>query len=86
MAVGLRSCPIDSPAMNNADGEALDRGNEVLGRILYRFADADWVMQVQRPYVQFFSDIKAHRVLDVGCGRGLFLTLLREAGSTYWRR
>jgi SAM-dependent methyltransferase len=32
----------------------------------------------QRPYVELFAD--AAPVLDVGCGRGEFLTLLRDAG------
>ena len=36
------------------------------------------VRERQRPYVEVFSD--AGPVLDIGCGRGEFLSLLREAG------
>lgn len=42
------------------------------------FADPGEVRRVQRGYLRFFP--ANGRVLDVGCGRGLFLELLREAG------
>ena len=38
----------------------------------------DGVRERQRPYVDDFRD--AAPVLDIGCGRGEFLALLREAG------
>ncbi len=46
----------------------------------YRFAPADQVARVQRKYVKIFREIEARRVLDLGCGRGIFLRLLRDAG------
>jgi len=52
--------------------------DEVLTRLLYRFADRGWVVRCQRPHLRFFDG--RHRVLDVGCGRGIFLDLLRSAG------
>jgi SAM-dependent methyltransferase len=58
--------------MNNPDA--------LLDRLLYRFADRHAVAAVQRPYVRYFRSAGARRVLDIGCGRGIFLELLREAG------
>lgn len=40
---------------------------------------SDAVVEQQRAYVELFADAPG-RVLDVGCGRGEFLGLLREAG------
>ena len=46
---------------------------------LYEFgSDEEVVRRIQRPFVNFFRD--QGPVLDVGCGRGVFLKLLREAG------
>jgi 2-polyprenyl-3-methyl-5-hydroxy-6-metoxy-1,4-benzoquinol methylase len=59
---------------------ASDRAATVLANVLYRFADAHWVETLQRHYVPWFTDIGAQTVLDIGCGRGLFLELLRNAG------
>lgn len=46
----------------------------------FRFAPPAQVIGRQRKFVRFFSDMGARRVLDVGCGRGLFLQLLRDSG------
>ncbi|HXF68198.1 MAG TPA: class I SAM-dependent methyltransferase [Thermoflexus sp.] len=47
---------------------------------IYRYgeSDPDWNREVLGFYVPFFAD--CHRVLDLGCGRGEFLELLREKG------
>lgn len=47
---------------------------------LYRFAPAEQVARIQAKFVRCFADIGAKRVLDLGCGRGIFLRLLRDAG------
>jgi len=47
---------------------------------LYRFASESHVRAIQRHHVRWFVEGRARRVLDVGCGRGLFLELLRDAG------
>jgi SAM-dependent methyltransferase len=46
---------------------------------LYNFGgDEELVRRIQGPYVEFF---RSHGpVLDIGCGRGLFLELLTKAG------
>lgn len=46
----------------------------------YRFAPTDQVARVQQKYVRLFREAGATRVLDLGCGRGIFLQLLRDAG------
>lgn len=46
----------------------------------YRFAPPEHVAKLQRKYVAVFHEIGARRVLDLGCGRGIFLSLLRQAG------
>lgn len=46
----------------------------------YRFAPADQVARLQAKYVRFFTEAGIKRVLDLGCGRGIFLRLLRYAG------
>lgn len=56
------------------------RTERVMGRLLYRFAPPEQVKRTQAPYVRLFAEVGARRVLDVGCGRGIFLGLLREAG------
>lgn len=48
--------------------------------LLYRFVTEESVRKLQVAYVEHFSAIRARRVLDLGCGRGIFLDLLREAG------
>jgi O-antigen chain-terminating methyltransferase len=53
---------------------------DLMSRLLYRFASPDHVRGIQRHYVELFRQAGVERVLDVGCGRGLFLELLREAG------
>lgn len=40
----------------------------------------DRVREAQRAYLRFFAEPGAGPVLDLGCGEGLFLELLREAG------
>jgi O-antigen chain-terminating methyltransferase len=46
---------------------------------LYEFgSDENVVRRIQRPFVEFFRG--AAPVLDIGCGRGIFLQLLSEAG------
>lgn len=46
--------------------------------VAHEFADPGEVRGVQRGYLHFFRP--GARVLDAGCGRGVFLDLLREAG------
>jgi SAM-dependent methyltransferase len=43
-----------------------------------RLMDLDYIRMLQRPRVQFFEGCQ--RVLDLACGPGVFLELLREAG------
>jgi 2-polyprenyl-3-methyl-5-hydroxy-6-metoxy-1,4-benzoquinol methylase len=46
---------------------------------LYKFGGSeDLVRRIQEPYVEFFRS--SGPVLDIGCGRGLFLELLAKAG------
>jgi 2-polyprenyl-3-methyl-5-hydroxy-6-metoxy-1,4-benzoquinol methylase len=46
---------------------------------LYEFgSDENVVRRIQRPFVEFFRG--AAPVLDIGCGRGIFLQLLSDAG------
>jgi len=40
--------------------------------------DCEYIRMLQRPRVRFFKDCK--KVLDLACGSGIFLELLREAG------
>lgn len=65
------TAPASQPA---APGEAFDY---YAFEARMRGSRAD-VLERQRPYVADFED--AAPVLDVGCGRGEFLSLLREAG------
>jgi O-antigen chain-terminating methyltransferase len=43
-----------------------------------RLMDSEYIRMLQRPRVQFFKGCQ--RVLDLACGPGVFLELLREAG------
>ncbi len=43
-----------------------------------RLMDLEYIRMLQRPRVRFFRDCK--RVLDLGCGPGIFLELLKESG------
>jgi SAM-dependent methyltransferase len=61
------------------DGKVPSR-DELLSRLLYRFADEAFVRKVQRGHVESFVRAGCRRVLDLGCGRGLFLEMLRSAG------
>lgn len=54
--------------------------DRILDQMTYRFAGERHVAGIQRHYVRFFSEIGAGSVLDLACGRGIFLDLLREAG------
>ncbi len=45
----------------------------------YRFAPPEEVARLQAKYLRFFTEIEAKRVLDLGCGRGIFLRLLSNA-------
>ena len=40
--------------------------------------DEEDIKERQRPYVQYFEG--RHNIIDIGCGRGEFLELLRESG------
>ncbi len=42
---------------------------------LYGFADEDFVYKLQKKYVKYF---KKGPILDLGCGRGIFLKILKE--------
>lgn len=44
----------------------------------YEFADVADVHKTQKRFVAFFR--KGDLVLDIGCGRGIFMSLLKEAG------
>lgn len=57
-----------------------DGAEDLLGSVLYRFADESTVGRIQRRYVHYFTETGARSVLDVGCGRGIFLGLLADAG------
>lgn len=52
----------------------------LLGNVLYKFANADSVRGFQKDYVRYFQEGPPGKVLDLGCGRGLFMSLLRDAG------
>lgn len=54
--------------------------DRILDQMTYRFAGEQHVAGIQRHYVRFFSEIGARSVLDLACGRGIFLDLLREVG------
>jgi SAM-dependent methyltransferase len=43
-----------------------------------RLMDLEYIRMLQQPRVRFFRDCK--KVLDLGCGPGIFLELLKEAG------
>lgn len=43
-----------------------------------RLMDSEYIRMLQRPRVRFFKDCK--RVLDLACGPGVFLELLKETG------
>ena len=43
-----------------------------------RLTDSEYIRMLQRPRVQFFKGCKT--VLDLACGPGIFLELLKEAG------
>ncbi len=43
-----------------------------------QFMDRQYIQMLQRPRVRFFKDCK--KVLDLACGPGFFLELLKEAG------
>ena len=43
-----------------------------------RLMDSEYIRMLQRPRVRFFKDCR--RVLDLACGPGVFLELLKEAG------
>jgi 2-polyprenyl-3-methyl-5-hydroxy-6-metoxy-1,4-benzoquinol methylase len=46
---------------------------------LYEFGSAeDTIRRIQKPFVSYFRDCAP--VLDIGCGRGIFLELLSTAG------
>lgn len=52
----------------------------MMQKMLYRFVKPQNVVRIQRHYIKHFLETHAATVLDVGCGRGLFLNLLRQAG------
>ncbi len=52
----------------------------LMGRVLYRFAERNWVAHVQSDYLRHFRSRGEGKVLDLGSGRGIFLGILRDAG------
>ncbi len=54
--------------------------DEAISKLLFKFVTPESVIRIQGPYVRFFTEAGAKKVLDLGSGRGLFLELLREAG------
>ena len=54
--------------------------SRLLEELLYEFVPKEAVVRLQKPYVRLFQDHGAKRVLDLGCGRGIFLELLQTAG------
>jgi 2-polyprenyl-3-methyl-5-hydroxy-6-metoxy-1,4-benzoquinol methylase len=59
---------------------AAQSASEVLNRLLYCFAAVSDVERLQRPYARYFVEGNCRRVVDLGCGRGVFLDILRAAG------
>ncbi|MDG2308163.1 MAG: class I SAM-dependent methyltransferase [Candidatus Binatia bacterium] len=70
------------------DALARDRGVAAAGEVGFdyeRFEEAfrgspAKISESQRPYLRFFPDASAGPVVDLGCGDGSFLRLLRENG------
>ena len=54
--------------------------DKAISKLLFTFVTPESVIRIQGPYVRFFTEAGARKVLDLGCGRGLFLELLRDAG------
>jgi len=68
------SAPAAEPVAETAHGLQFD-----YGRFAERFRGSeDYVKQTQQFYVPYFKDCR--NVLDIGCGRGEFLELLKAAG------
>ena len=53
---------------------------EVFSKVLYSFAPVEFITRLQKGYLKYFEENKSKKVLDIGCGRGIFLDLLSEAG------
>lgn len=67
-----------SQAMGYGPGTSGNGAGENYGFMdLFRGAE-EFIAERQRPYLQFFAD--RARVLDLGCGRGEFMRLLKEEG------
>lgn len=62
--------------MNNKKIDKVFRNSSSL-KELYGFADEESVYRYQKKYAEFF---KEGPVIDLGCGRGIFLKILREHG------
>ncbi len=58
----------------------MKQARDLLSQLLYRFANREHVARIQRHHVRLFQRAGASSVLDLGCGRGIFLELLQEAG------
>jgi SAM-dependent methyltransferase len=75
--------PVSSTTSEDAGLPALDSTPDAVSYVsfedLFRGSEPE-IRARQADYVPIFSG--AHEVLDVGCGRGEFLVLLREAGIT----
>jgi SAM-dependent methyltransferase len=71
--------PRARPGSAAATGSA-DLARALRSRLIYRFADPAQVAAIQRHHVRFFSRAGAGKVLDLACGRGIFLELLSAAG------
>ncbi|MBI4496780.1 MAG: class I SAM-dependent methyltransferase [Chloroflexi bacterium] len=71
--------PVSPPAVDGPAAPAVPRPEIDYYRFELRFRGTpDQIREHQRQYVPYFAG--AADVLDIGCGRGEFLELLREAG------
>lgn len=77
---------VDPPTREgSAEGSAAanisaDLARALRSSLIYRFADPAHVAAIQRHHVRLFAGAGAGGVLDLACGRGIFLELLRAAG------
>ena len=76
---GTTAQPVTAPAQPSSTPAAEDGLPFDYGRFAERFRGSeDYVKSGQKFYVPYFTGRKD--VLDIGCGRGEFLDLMREAG------
>ncbi|MHB8868317.1 MAG: class I SAM-dependent methyltransferase [Thermoleophilia bacterium] len=73
--------PFEPVAIDGVSG-SLDRGYALFERLYY--GTPDEIQERQRPYLRYFESLpdvlSGRAVVDLGCGRGEFLSLLRDRG------